>query len=60
MKTLPLNFPYETIKYIIPDEDGFIGTFDAKIRDDAPQWAKDEYEAWKETQEKAKEKGIKL
>ncbi len=32
--------------YIIPDKDGCWGTKDAKLKPNAPQWAKDEYEAW--------------
>jgi len=56
-KAIPEWFPSREIidKYIIPDK-GW-GTPGARIKDDAPQWAKDEWAAWRKEQEKDWEEG---
>ncbi|MEG1441675.1 MAG: hypothetical protein RSC29_03345 [Oscillospiraceae bacterium] len=46
--------------WIVTDEDDCWGTDGAKLKPDAPQWAKDEYEKWKATQANAKRNNIKL
>lgn len=51
---IPLKFPVEAMKYVIPDKNGYTATSGAKIREDAPQWAKDEYEEFIRELEKAR------
>ncbi len=43
--------------YVIPGKHGW-GAKDAKLKPDAPQWAKDEYEEWQKFKEQARKEMI--
>lgn len=47
-------------KYVIPDKNGFCGTKGARIKPDAQQWAKDEYNKWMEIKAEAAVTGFKM
>ncbi|MEG2670274.1 MAG: hypothetical protein RR957_07385 [Oscillospiraceae bacterium] len=60
VKSLGIVPRFVTQGYVIHDKRGFWGTDGAKLKPDAPQWAKDEYEKWKATQAEAERNNIKL